>query len=93
MLEFLFRGFFEWIYGLIVDIWGFIAGGLLDIMGLDFAYIQSHIPIMNDMARVLMAAGGLCMMIPDHISDVVGLIVVGGVIVFQRMGAKKAALS
>ena len=39
MLEFLFRGFFEWIYGLIVDIWGFIAGGLLDIMGLDFAYI------------------------------------------------------
>ena len=57
MLEFLFRGFFEWIYGLIVDIWGFIAGGLLDIMGLDFAYIQSHIPIMDDMARVLMAAG------------------------------------
>ena len=57
MLEFLFRGFFEWIYGLIVDIWGFIAGGLLDIMGLDFAYIQSHIPIMDDMAQVLMAAG------------------------------------
>ena len=57
MLELLFRGFFEWIYGLIVDIWGFIAGGLLDIMGLDFAYIQSHIPIMDDMARVLMAAG------------------------------------
>ena len=38
-----------------------------------------------------MAAGGLCMMIPDHISDVVGLVVVGGVIVFQRMGAKKTA--
>ena len=47
----------------------------------------------NPLFRVLMAAGGLCMMIPDHISDVVGLIVVGGVIVFQRMGAKKAALS
>ena len=57
MLELLFRGFFEWIYSLIVDIWGFIAGGLLDIMGLDFAYIQSHVPIMDDMARVLMAAG------------------------------------
>lgn len=57
MLELLFRGFFEWIYGLIVDIWGFIAGGLLDIMRLDFAYIQSRIPIMDDMARVLMAAG------------------------------------
>ena len=57
MLELLFRGFFEWIYGLIVDIWGFIAGGLLDIMGLDFAYIQSHIPIMDDMARRPAAAG------------------------------------
>ena len=57
MLELIFRGFFEWIYGLIVDIWSFIAGGLLDIMGLDFAYIQSHIPIMDDMAQVLLAAG------------------------------------
>jgi TRAP transporter 4TM/12TM fusion protein len=45
----------------------------------------------NPLFRVLMAAGGLCMMIPDHISDVVGLVVVGGVIVFQRMGAKKTA--
>jgi TRAP transporter 4TM/12TM fusion protein len=45
----------------------------------------------NPLFRVLMAAGGLCMMIPDHISDVVGLVVVGGVIVFQRMGAKKNA--
>ncbi len=45
----------------------------------------------NPLFRVLMAAGGLCMMIPDHISDVVGLVVVGGVIVFQRMSAKKTA--
>ena len=45
----------------------------------------------NPLFRVLMAAGGLCMMIPDHISDVVGLVLVGGVVLFQRMGAKKAA--
>ena len=57
MLELIFCGFFEWIYGLIVEIWEFIAGGLLDIMGLDFAYIRSHIPIMDDMAQVLLAAG------------------------------------
>ncbi len=57
MLELIFRGFFEWIYSLIVEMWGFIAGGLLDIMGLDFAYLQSHIPIMDDMAQVLLAAG------------------------------------
>ena len=57
MLELIFRGFLEWIYVLLVEIWEFIAGGLLDIMGLDFAYLQTHIPIMDDMARVLMAAG------------------------------------
>ena len=57
MLELIFRGFLEWIYVLLVEIWEFIAGGLLDIMGLDFAYLQTHIPIMDDMARVLLAAG------------------------------------
>ncbi len=57
MLELIFRGFLEWIYVLLVEIWEFIAGGLLDIMGLDFAYLQTHIPIMEDMARVLLAAG------------------------------------
>lgn len=45
----------------------------------------------NPLFRILMVAGGLCMMIPDHISDVVGLVVVGGVVIFQRMGAKKNA--
>ena len=45
----------------------------------------------NPLFRLLMAAGGLCMMIPDHISDVVGLVLVGGVVLFQRMGAQKAA--
>ncbi len=57
MLELIFRGFLEWIYVLLVEIWEFIAGGLLDIMGLDFAYLQTHIPIMDDMAQVLLAAG------------------------------------
>lgn len=57
MLELIFRGFLEWIYALLVEIWEFIADGLLDIMSLDFAYLQTHIPIIPQMSQILLAAG------------------------------------
>ena len=46
---------------------------------------------MNLLFRVLIAAGGLCMMIPGNLTDIVGLVVVVAVVVFQRMGARKSA--
>ena len=36
-----------------------------------------------------MALGGLAMLIPGTLTDVVGLVTVGAVVVLQRMGAKK----
>ena len=57
MLELIFRGFLEWIYVLLVEIWEFIADGLLDIMSLDFAYLQTHVPIIPQMSQILLAAG------------------------------------
>ena len=42
----------------------------------------------NPLFRILIAAGGLCMMIPGELTDVIGLVVVAGVVIFQRMGAK-----
>ena len=57
MLELIFRGFLEWIYVLIVEMWGFIADGLLDIMSLDFAYLQTHVPIIGQMEQLLLAVG------------------------------------
>ena len=44
---------------------------------------------MNPLFRLLIAAGGLCMMIPGTVTDVVGLVLVAGIIVFQRMGGEK----
>ena len=41
----------------------------------------------------LMAAGGLCMMIPGELTDVIGVVLVVGIIVVQRMSAKKSALA
>ena len=46
---------------------------------------------MNPLFRLLIAAGGLCMMIPGNLTDIIGLVVVVGVVVYQRMGAKKSA--
>ncbi len=57
MLELIFRGFLEWVYALLVEMWEFIAGGLLDIMGLDFAYLQTHVPIIPQIQQILLAAG------------------------------------
>ena len=48
---------------------------------------------MNPLFRLLIAAGGLCMMIPGTVTDVVGLVLVAGIIVFQRMGGKKNVLT
>ncbi|USF25965.1 hypothetical protein N510_000881 [Firmicutes bacterium ASF500] len=48
---------------------------------------------MNPLFRVLIAAGGLCMMIPGELTDVIGVVVVVGIVVLQRMSAKKGALT
>ena len=46
---------------------------------------------MNPLFRILIAAGGLCMMIPGNLTDIIGVVVVVGVVIFQRMSAKKSA--
>ena len=45
---------------------------------------------MNILFRVAMAAGGLCMMIPGTLTDLIGLVLVGGSYVLLRASAKKA---
>lgn len=57
MLELIFQGFLEWIYGLILECWEYFSTALLDIMGLDFAYLQTHVPVINDLMQVLLAVG------------------------------------
>ncbi|MBQ9719630.1 MAG: hypothetical protein IJV64_02940, partial [Oscillospiraceae bacterium] len=57
MLELIFQGFFEWIYGLILEVWEYISGNLLDIMSMDFAYLQTHIPILPTIRQSMLAVG------------------------------------
>ncbi len=43
----------------------------------------------NPLFRLLLVAGGLSMMIPGTLTDVVGLVVVIGIVLYQRMAAKR----
>ena len=45
----------------------------------------------NPLFRILMAAGGLCMMYPGAVTDVAGMAAVAAVIIFQRLSAGKTA--
>ena len=45
----------------------------------------------NPLFRLLLIAGGLGMMVPGTFTDVLGLAVVGGIVFYQRMSAKRLA--
>ena len=57
MLELIFQGFLEWAYGLVLECWEYFSTALLDIMSMDFAYLKSYVPVMDDIMQVLMAVG------------------------------------
>lgn len=57
MLELLFQGFFEWIYGMILEMWEYFSGNLLDLMSMDFAYLQTHIPVLPVIRQSMLAVG------------------------------------
>lgn len=57
MLELIFQGFLEWAYGLVLECWEYFSTALLDIMSMDFAYLKSHVSVMDDIMQVLMAVG------------------------------------
>ena len=44
---------------------------------------------MNPLIRLLLAAGGLCMMFPDTLTDLVGLMAMGGACALEYLSAKK----
>lgn len=57
MLELIFRGFIEWTYGLILDCWEYFASVLFDLMSLDFAYLETHMPIITTIRQTILGVG------------------------------------
>lgn len=57
MLELIFQGLIEWIYGLILESWQYFVGAVLEVFSMDFAYMQTHVPIIDSILQVCMVAG------------------------------------
>ena len=57
MLELLFQGFIEWIYGLILKCWEYFASVLFDLMSLDFAYLREHMPVIDTIRQIMLGVG------------------------------------
>ena len=57
MLELLFQGLIEWIYGLVLECWEYFASVLFDLMSLDFAYLSERIPIINTIRQIMLGVG------------------------------------
>lgn len=57
MLELLFQGFVEWLYGLVLECWEYFASVLFDLMSLDFAYLREHTPIIDTIRQIMLGVG------------------------------------
>ena len=66
------------------------VSSLLGIFGVAAALNGYIFGKLNPLFRILMAIGGLGMMIPGTVTDIGGLAIVGGIYFFQRLNAKKA---
>ena len=76
---------------IVLQVGQIVITSLLGIFGIAAALNGFLFKQMNPILRVAIAAGGLAMMIPGNLTDIVGLVLVGGVVVFQRMSAGKSA--
>ena len=47
--------------------------------------------MLSQYQNLLLIAGGLGMMVPGTLTDVMGLVIVGGIVLYQRISAKRLA--
>ena len=57
MLELIFQGFWEWLYSLVLECWEFFSSSLLDIMSMDFSYLETRMPVITTIEQSMLAIG------------------------------------
>lgn len=57
ILEGIFKGLVQWIYGLLFEIVEYIVGGLLDVFNMDLSYFETVIPVTGDIVNIIIACG------------------------------------
>lgn len=73
-----------------VDVVVIVITSLIGLFGVAAALNGTLFRKINPLFRLLMAAGGLSMMFPGILSDVVGLVLVVGVVILQKLGARRS---
>lgn len=66
-----------------------VITSLLGIFGIAAALNGFLYKKINVLFRILLIGGGLAMLVPEPISDVIGVVLVGGITLFLRMSAKR----
>ncbi|EGJ46544.1 hypothetical protein HMPREF0866_01564 [Ruminococcaceae bacterium D16] len=74
---------------MVVQIIQICVTSLLGIFGVAAALNGFLYKKINPLFRIIMAVGGLCMMIPGTVTDLIGLVLVAGICVYQYLSAKK----
>ena len=74
---------------MVVQIIQICVTSLLGIFGVAAALKGFLYKKINPLFRFIMAVGGLCMMIPGTVTDLIGLVLVAGICVYQYLSAKK----
>ena len=74
---------------MVVQIIQICVTSLLGIFGVAAALNGFLYKKINPLFRFIMAVGGLCMMIPGTVTDLIGLVLVAGICVYQYLIAKK----
>ena len=74
---------------MVVQIIQICVTSLLGIFGVAAALNGFLYKKINPLFRFIMAVGGLCMMVPGTVTDLIGLVLVAGICVYQYLSAKK----
>ncbi len=76
---------------IVVEVVQIVITSLLGIYGVAAALNGFLYKPINPLFRVLMAVGGLVLLIPGTLTDVVGLVLVGAITFYQYRAGKKTA--
>ena len=57
ILEPVFKGLVQWLYGLVLQCVEFLVNSLLDVFTMDMAYFEKNVPVIKDFQTILLAMG------------------------------------
>lgn len=57
ILEEIFKGLVQWLYGLTLEIVEYVANMLLDVFAMDLSYFESSVPVTRDIMKIVVAIG------------------------------------